>query len=184
MNALRYLAGRTISKRSGKLWCHSQVQNTLGETYSGWPNLSRNAEIVLMKLNRNRHVFAQICMVLSDFRDKMHRTTYSTKIMLRTSRNIRSKNIPDYFLGEDKIRGFTQCMSSENMVLSNIGASKQRLWPSREWWLLLVLLVACAAFLRYTGYNFSLPYMDHVDEPAYNIAGRMILDNGSAKPLG
>ncbi|HVO68959.1 MAG TPA: glycosyltransferase family 39 protein [Aggregatilineaceae bacterium] len=41
-----------------------------------------------------------------------------------------------------------------------------------------------AAGLRYTGYNYSLPYIDHADEPAYNLAGRMIIDFGSAKPLG
>ena len=60
----------------------------------------------------------------------------------------------------------------------------QPLWPSRKWWLILSFIVLCGAGLRYTGYNFSLPYLDHVDEPAYNIAGRMILDNGSAKPIG
>jgi hypothetical protein len=42
----------------------------------------------------------------------------------------------------------------------------------------------CAAALRYTGYNFSLPYVDHPDEPAYNLAARMIIDFGSPKPLG
>ena len=48
--------------------------------------------------------------------------------------------------------------------------------------MLAILLVA--AGLRYPGYNFSLPYIDHVDEPAYNLAARMVIDFGSAKPLG
>ncbi len=60
----------------------------------------------------------------------------------------------------------------------------QPMWPFRQWWLILGLIVICGAGLRYTGYNFSLPYLDHVDEPAYNLAGRLILDNGSAKPIG
>jgi len=60
----------------------------------------------------------------------------------------------------------------------------QTILPPKTWWLALGLIVACACLLRYTGYNFSLPYIDHVDEPAYNLAGRMILDYGSAKPLG
>ncbi|MBN1679296.1 MAG: phospholipid carrier-dependent glycosyltransferase [Anaerolineae bacterium] len=57
-------------------------------------------------------------------------------------------------------------------------------WPARWWWMALLVILAAAAGLRYTGYDFSLPYVDHVDEPAYNIAGRMIIDYGSAKPIG
>jgi 4-amino-4-deoxy-L-arabinose transferase-like glycosyltransferase len=56
--------------------------------------------------------------------------------------------------------------------------------PTFKWWLVLSGILLCAATLRYTGYNFSLPYIDHPDEPAYNIAGQMIIDNGSAKPIG
>src|SRR5260221_13759447 len=66
----------------------------------------------------------------------------------------------------------------------NTDTSNQPVWPSRKWWLVLGLIVICAAFLRYTGYNYSLPYIEHIDEPAYNLAGRMIIDFGSAKPLG
>jgi len=62
--------------------------------------------------------------------------------------------------------------------------SSQGLWPSRKWCLILGLIFISGAVLRYTGYNFGLPYIDHPDEPAYNLAGRMIIDFGSAKPLG
>jgi hypothetical protein len=57
-------------------------------------------------------------------------------------------------------------------------------WPAKWWWGVLALIVVLAAGLRYTGYNYSLPYIDHPDEPAYNLAARMIIDFGSAKPLG
>lgn len=58
------------------------------------------------------------------------------------------------------------------------------LLPPRWWWAILLLIMLLNAGLRYTGYNFSLPYIDHPDEPNYNIAARMILDFGSPKPLG
>src|SRR4051794_27227925 len=62
--------------------------------------------------------------------------------------------------------------------------SSPRLLPSRGWWLILIVILLCAGALRYTGYNFSLPYVDHVDEASYTIAGRMIIDFGSPKPIG
>ena len=51
------------------------------------------------------------------------------------------------------------------------------------WWLTLlaIVLLACALFLP--GYNFSLPYIDHPDEPAFNLAAQMIIDQGSARPM-
>ncbi len=54
----------------------------------------------------------------------------------------------------------------------------------RWWWLSLLVILLVAAALRYTGYNFSLPYVDHPDEPNHNIAGRMWIDFGTAKPIG
>lgn len=57
------------------------------------------------------------------------------------------------------------------------------LWPERRWWIALVLILVAAGALRYTGYNFSLPYIDHPDEPNFNIAAQMTLDNGSPKPM-
>lgn len=56
------------------------------------------------------------------------------------------------------------------------------LWPDRRWWFVLLAILLIGSGLRYTGYKFSLPYV--VDEPAYNLAGRMIIDFGSAKLLG
>ncbi|NDJ79331.1 MAG: phospholipid carrier-dependent glycosyltransferase [Chloroflexi bacterium] len=56
-------------------------------------------------------------------------------------------------------------------------------WPARWWWLLLAIIVLFAGGVRYVGYDFSLPYVDHPDEPNWNLAGRMIIDYGSAKPL-
>ena len=57
-------------------------------------------------------------------------------------------------------------------------------WPSRRWWAALAVLLLAAAALRFTGYNFSLPYVDHPDEPNHAIAGRLWIDQGSAKALG
>ncbi|MBK8025392.1 MAG: glycosyltransferase family 39 protein [Chloroflexi bacterium] len=56
--------------------------------------------------------------------------------------------------------------------------------PGRIWWLGMLLLLICAGTLRFTGYNFSLPYIDHVDEASYNIAARMVVDFGSPMPIG
>ncbi len=63
-------------------------------------------------------------------------------------------------------------------------AESKPFWPDRRWWAMLLVILIVAGALRYTGYNFSLPYVDHVDEPAYNIAARMIIDFGSPKPIG
>ena len=50
-------------------------------------------------------------------------------------------------------------------------------------WLLLGILVL-AGVLRYPGYDFSLPYPDQFDEVHHSLAGRYIIDTGSARPLG
>jgi hypothetical protein len=42
----------------------------------------------------------------------------------------------------------------------------------RWWWLALVALLVFACLLRLTGYNFSLPYIDHPDEPVFYLTGR------------
>jgi hypothetical protein len=50
------------------------------------------------------------------------------------------------------------------------------------WWIILILLVVFAAWLRLSGYNFSLPYIDHPDEPAFYLTGlewRGLFDNQS-----
>jgi hypothetical protein len=56
--------------------------------------------------------------------------------------------------------------------------------PSRYWWLALLVILLVAAAFRLTGYNFSLPYVDHPDEPNHAIAGRMMVDMGTAKAIG
>ena len=47
----------------------------------------------------------------------------------------------------------------------------------------MLLILLLGAGLRYTGYNFSLPYIDHPDEPNHNLAARMIVDLGTARSL-
>ena len=47
-----------------------------------------------------------------------------------------------------------------------------RLSPSRRWWLALLALLIFACVLRLTGYNFSLPYMDHTDEVDFYWTGQ------------
>ncbi len=58
-----------------------------------------------------------------------------------------------------------------------------KLLPPRWWWLVLFALILCAGLLRLTGYNFSLPYIDHPDEPNFNIAAQMIIDMGTSKSM-
>jgi hypothetical protein len=50
----------------------------------------------------------------------------------------------------------------------------------RRWWIGLCLLLVLAAGLRLPGYNFSLPYIAHPDEPAFYLTGlewRGMFDN-------
>ena len=51
------------------------------------------------------------------------------------------------------------------------------------WWLGLALLLLLASLLYYRGYNASLPYIDHTDEPAFNLAAQTIIDSGSARSI-
>lgn len=51
------------------------------------------------------------------------------------------------------------------------------------WWISLVIILLVGGLLRYTGYNFSLPYIDHPDEPNFNLAAQMTIDYGSPKPM-
>ncbi len=46
---------------------------------------------------------------------------------------------------------------------------RPKLAPSRRWWGLLALIVLLAAIPRFMTYDFSLPYAEHIDEPAYYI---------------
>ena len=58
-------------------------------------------------------------------------------------------------------------------------------WPPRNWWLALLVILVLAGALRYPGYDFSLPLVEHVghktDEVFYTLAARMIIDTGTAK---
>ncbi|NJL94193.1 MAG: hypothetical protein HC915_10945 [Anaerolineae bacterium] len=58
------------------------------------------------------------------------------------------------------------------------------LFPPRWWWGALLAVLVLAGALRFPGYRFSLPYIDHPDEPVLNLAGQMLLDFGTYKPLG
>lgn len=62
--------------------------------------------------------------------------------------------------------------------------STHPLWPGRWWWLALLVIVAMAATLRYTGYDFSLPYVDHPDEPNYNLAADALVRGGRPQDRG
>ena len=53
-------------------------------------------------------------------------------------------------------------------------------WAARRWWILLLVVVAVAAIFRIVGYNFSLPYVDHPDEPVFYLTAlewRGLFDN-------
>lgn len=60
----------------------------------------------------------------------------------------------------------------------------QPIHPPVWWWGLLAVVVILAGYLNFTGYDYSLPYVRHYDEPAYNSAGYRVLTEGSAKSLG
>ena len=64
------------------------------------------------------------------------------------------------------------------------GEAPRPLWPARHWWLTLLVLLLLAGGLRFTGYNFSLPYIDHPDEPNQFLAARLVLDQGTSRSIG
>jgi len=64
------------------------------------------------------------------------------------------------------------------------GDPPRPLWPARRWWLTLLVLLVLAGGLRFTGYNFSLPYIDHPDEPNQFLAARLVLDQGTSRSIG
>lgn len=67
----------------------------------------------------------------------------------------------------------------------NDAAKAQRpLWPGRNWWLALLAILVVAGALRYPGYDFSLPYVDYIDEPNQYLAARMLVDFGTARSIG
>ena len=58
-------------------------------------------------------------------------------------------------------------------------------WPPRNWWLALLGILVLAGALRFPGYGFSLPHVEHLgvraDEAFYTLAARIIIDTGTAK---
>ena len=62
--------------------------------------------------------------------------------------------------------------------------AERPLWPRRNWWLALLAILVLAGALRYPGYDFSLPYVDYIDEPNHNLAARMLVDFGTARSIG
>ena len=64
------------------------------------------------------------------------------------------------------------------------GVERSILPRERWWWLILSLLLVLAAWLYYRGYDASLPYIDHANEPAFNLAAQTIIDTGSARSIG
>ncbi len=52
--------------------------------------------------------------------------------------------------------------------MAQLIATEQRpRWPGRAWWLGSLAILGLAGALRFTGSQFSLPYVDHLDEPAF-----------------
>ena len=62
--------------------------------------------------------------------------------------------------------------------------AERLLWPRRNWWLALLAILVLAGALRYPGYAFSLPFVDHLDEPNHYLAAHMLVDFGSARSIG
>ena len=73
-------------------------------------------------------------------------------------------------------------MSGAHAILAET-TEERPFWPRRNWWLALLAILLLAGALRYPGYDFSLPYVDHPDEPDFILAGRMIIDFGTAKSM-
>ncbi len=48
----------------------------------------------------------------------------------------------------------------------------------RTWWAALAGIVFLAGVLRFTGYDFGLPYIDHPDEPHFYLLGEMRFEQG------
>lgn len=52
------------------------------------------------------------------------------------------------------------------------------------WWLGLALLLTLAGWLYLRGYNVSLPFFAHIDEPHHLLAAQHEIDTGTARPVG
>ena len=67
-------------------------------------------------------------------------------------------------------------------ITQNVDAAP--FWPRRNWWLALLVILVLAGALRFPGHDFGLPFLDQPDEVFFALSGRMIIDFGSAKPIG
>ena len=71
------------------------------------------------------------------------------------------------------------------MTVSERESMHRPILPREKWWWLgLALLLLLAGWLYYRGYNLSLPYIDHVDEPQHLLAAQHIIDEGHARAVG
>ena len=69
------------------------------------------------------------------------------------------------------------------MPASRVNPASPILPRSAGWWLCLALILTLVALLYLRGYNTSLPYLAHVDEPAFSLAAKTIIDSGSARSI-
>ena len=74
------------------------------------------------------------------------------------------------------------------MEVPILAQSNQALPPiiprSKWWWLGLAFLMILAGSLYYRGYDVSLPYIDHVDEPHHLLAAQHLINDGSTRAVG
>ncbi len=70
------------------------------------------------------------------------------------------------------------------MLKSKSPPPTERLFcPTQYWWLALLAILLMSGALRLPGYNFSLPFIDQLDEPFHNLSARMIIDFGTSQSL-
>jgi hypothetical protein len=66
----------------------------------------------------------------------------------------------------------------------NLPPNNNTIFPRSKWWWLAVgLLLLLAAWLYLRGYNVSLPYLEHVDEPQHLLAAQHLIDDGTARAV-
>ncbi|MCY3934847.1 MAG: hypothetical protein OXG09_02475 [Chloroflexi bacterium] len=74
-----------------------------------------------------------------------------------------------------------------NQAIGAQGHTVAPFWPRQRWWLALLVILLLAGALRFPGYDFGLPFIEHegyrADEIYYTLGARWIIDTGTAKPL-
>ncbi|MCY4464068.1 MAG: hypothetical protein OXE46_00865 [Chloroflexi bacterium] len=62
--------------------------------------------------------------------------------------------------------------------------SSKSIFPREKWfWLGLLLLLLLAGWLYLRGYNVSLPFIEHVDEPQHLLAAQHLIDDGTSRAV-